>query len=343
MESWISQRIRAVSLRRLVTWNVALIVGVLLATNDHRYITNFIRGPYSLERADLDAIRDVETTPRYYARVAGERVLDTGIRQYRVHTKNGVETSREESGAYQAFVMGNRFLVVRTAGFESKVAEGRLAPWPEELESQLFDSKEMRSLRTKFYPFYMDATSFRRPGYVVIIIGIIFLALFVWQAVPALRAVRSPEQHPVARRIAAWGDPLAVAVEAEREYNHSLLRSGGWRLGEKYLVRSRFFSFDVLRLEDLLWGYKKITKHSVNFIPTGKTYEAIVCCIGGTATISGKEQKVDEILTFASKRAPWGIVGFSQELQAAFLKQRQQFSDTVEQRRREWEQTTGRQ
>jgi hypothetical protein len=345
MESWISQRIRAVSLRRLIAWNLALVAGVLLATSDHRYIINFMRGPYPLARADLDSIQDIETTPRYYARVAGDKVLDTGIRQYTVHTRAGVETSREESGAYHALVVGNRFLVVRTAGYESNVAEGRLAPWPSELDGQLFDSKEMESLRANFYPFYMEAGSFRRPGYVVIAIAILFLLLFAWQVVPALRALRDPEQHKLARRIAAWGDPLAVAVEAEREFNHSMLRSGGWRLGEKYLVHSRFFTFDVLRLQDLLWGYKKITKHSVNFIPTGKSYEAILACAGGggTATISGKEKKVDEILSFASKRVPWAIFGFSQELQGAFTKQQQEFATTVEERRREWAQKTGRQ
>src|SRR6266542_3252040 len=57
----------------------------------------------------------------------------------------------------------------------------------------------------------------------------------------------------------------------------------GWRMGNKFLVRSTFFTFNVLRFHDVLWGYKKITRHSINFIPTGKTYEAIVACDGGTA------------------------------------------------------------
>ena len=165
MDNWIAQRIRAVSVRRVVAWTLALAVGVLLATSDHRYIANFFRGPYPLARADLDSIRDVTLTPRYYARVNGEKVIDTGIRQYTVYTKDGVETSRTTSGAYQALVLGNRFLVVRTAGAGSSVAEGKLAAWPPELEAKLFDSKEMQSLRRNFYPFYMESDSFRRPGY----------------------------------------------------------------------------------------------------------------------------------------------------------------------------------
>jgi uncharacterized protein DUF6709 len=343
MESWIAGRIRTTSRRRVVTWTLVLIGGVLLATSDRRYVANFFQGPHRLAQTDLDAISDVTVTPRYYARVAGEKVIDTGIRQYTISTRSGVETSRKESGAYYALALGNRFLIVRTEGDESQIAEGKLGPWPDELEGQLFDSDEMKALRSSFYPFYLDGDAFRRPGYVVIAIGIVFLLLFVWQAVPAWRAWRDPERHPLAKRVAAWGDPIAVAVEAEREFDHPLLTGGaGWRFGGKYLVQSRFFTFNVLRFRDVLWGYKKITKHSVNFIPTGKTHEAIVNCYGGTATIPGKDKKVDTLLEFVEQRAPWAIFGFSDELAATFNKHQQDFASGVEQRRQQWEQQGGK-
>src|SRR5204863_3016459 len=102
MDGWISKRIRIVSRRRVIAWSLALVVGVLAATSDHRYLANFVGGPYTLAQTDLDSIRDVTATPRYYARVTGARVIDTGIRQYTVRTQSGVETSREESGAYNA-------------------------------------------------------------------------------------------------------------------------------------------------------------------------------------------------------------------------------------------------
>lgn len=344
MESWIARRIQTTARRRFVVWTLALAAGVWLATSDHRYVANFFRGPYPLAQADLDSISDVTLTPRYYARVAGEKVLDTGIRQYQVRTRNGVETSRQESGAYHALVLGGHFLIVRTASdAESPVAEGTLAPWPSELEDQLFDSKEMRSLRSSFYPFYLNSDSFRRPGYVVIAIGIVFLLLFAWKAIPAWRAMRDPERDPLAARIATWGDPMAVAIEAEREFENPLLACrAGWRFGSKYLVRSRFFTFNVLRFKDVLWGYKKVTKHSVNFIPTGKTHEAIVNCYGGTATIPGKEKRVHEMLEFVQQRAPWAIFGFTDELAATFAKRQQDFASSVEQRRQEWEQQGGK-
>jgi hypothetical protein len=339
MDSWILNRIRATSLRRVSVWTLVLVGGVLLATSDHRYIANFLGGPYSLAQVDLDSIRDVTSTPRYFAHVKGDRVIDTGIRQYTIHSQSGVETSREESGAYNALVFGNHYLVVRTAGEESPSAEGKLMPLTADLEEQLFDSKEMRELRSQFYPFYLDSDSFRRPGYVVIAVGLIFLLLFAWQALPAWRAWRDPERHPLAKRIAQWGDPMGLALAAEHEFDNPLMKAkAGWRFGSKYLVRSTFFTFNVLRFQDVLWAYKKITKHSVNFIPTGKTYEAIVQCYGGTATIPGKEKKVHELLAFVQQRAPWAMYGFSDQLAMAFNKHRQEFARSVEQRRQEWAQ-----
>src|SRR5438045_680565 len=317
MDGWISKRIRIVSRRRVIAWSLALIVGVLAATSDHRYLANFVGGPYALTQADLDSIRDVTAAPRYYARVIGNRVLDTGLRQYTVHTQNGVETSREESSAYNALAIGNHYLVVRTAADNaSPSAEGKLVPWPEDLENQLFDTKEMRSIRSSFYPFYLDSDSFRRPGYVVIVVGILFLGLFLWQAVPAWRAWRDPQRHPLARRVARWGDPMGIALEAEHEFGNPLMKGrSGWRFGNKYLVRSTFFTFNVVRLRDVLWGYKKVTKHSVNFIPTGKTYEAIVAYLGGIVHIRGSEKKVHDMLALVQQRTPWAVFRFLDEME----------------------------
>ena len=339
MESWITKRIRAIALRRVAVWTLVLIGGLLLATSDQRYLVNFLRGPYPMVQADLDSIADAELTPRYFARVKGERAIDTGIRQYTVHTQNGVETDRNESGAYRALVLGKRFLIVRDAGLtESDMAEGKLVPRDAGLDAQLFDSKEMVSLKANFYPFYLDSGSFRRPGYVVIIIAILFLALFAWQVIPAWRALRDPENHPLAARIAKWGDPLGIAVAAEREFDNPMLKAGGgWRLGDTYLIRSRFFSFDLLRLRDLIWGYKKVTKHSVNFIPTGKTYQAILHCYGGNAAVPAKEARVNEVLQFAQQRAPWAVFGYSDQLAKIWSKEQVEFLKQVEVRRQEWQ------
>ncbi len=345
METWILKKIRAVSWRRVVAWGVSLVCGLLLATSDRRYINNFLHGPFTLGAVELDTIDDVETTPRYYARVSGSRVIDTGLREYSVRSSANVETSRSESGAYYALAVGDKFLIFKTGagGDVSSVVQGRLAPWPSELETEMFDSKEMKQLRSRFYSFYVQNGSFRVVGYSVIACAIAFVAFLMWKGGPAWRYARDPSDHPLIARTQPWGDPLKVAVEAERDFETPRYKGGeGWRVGGTYLVQSTLFAFDVLRLQDLLWAYKKITKHSVNFIPTGKTYEAILACYGGTATIKGKEKQVEEILAFAQQRAPWAVLGYSAEIDTFFNKKTQEFAATVEQRRREWQEKGGR-
>ncbi len=98
-------------------------------------------------------------------------------------------------------------------------------------------------------------------------------------------------------------------------------------------MQSALFHFNVLRVEDLLWAYKKVTKHSINLIPTGKTYQAVVQAYGGAAELPGSQKKVDELLQEFAKRAPWAIVGFSAEIQQLWTKQNRDFCAAVEERR----------
>lgn len=74
----------------------------------------------------------------------------------------------------------------------------------------------------------------------------------------------------------------------------------------------------------------------MNFIPTGKSYTAILACDGGTAEIKAREKTVDVILAFGAERAPWAIFGFSDELQRLFSKSTPEFCAAVERRKQEW-------
>jgi uncharacterized protein DUF6709 len=343
METWIHQKIRAASLRRVVTWVLSVVGVVLFGIGARRYFDNFVRGPFELGPASLDSITDVQVAPRYFARVAGSKFIDTGLREYTVKTTGGVETSRSESATYYALVVGDKFLIVKGGPVGSTAAEGELAPWPAELEERLFNTADMRRLRPRFYSFFVSDESFRLPGYIAIGVVLVLAFLFVRYGIPAWRHYRDPGTHPLLARIGPWGDPLGVAVDVERDFGTPRYKGSGWRIGDKYLVQSTFFTFNVLRVRDLLWAYKKVTKHSVNFIPTGKTYEAILTCYGGAATIRRKQQQVDDILAYVQQRVPWALLGYSADAATLLKKKPQEFAGAIEQRRAEWEQKTGKQ
>jgi hypothetical protein len=336
METWILKNVRARSARRVWAWGLALAVFGLFAYGQSRYIANFFGGPYSLGAAELSAIANAAEAPRYFVRVTGSKVLDTGIQELTVRQRDGVETGRSVSAGYYALVVGDRLLVCKSRSGSKTTFEGQLAPMPLELDQHLFDSADMKAIRHRFYPFYLDDEAFRVPGYWVLGGLAVFVLLLLAYGRPAWRYLKDPASHPLIHRVHSWGDPIGIAVAAERQARSPRVKGGGgWSVTDEFLVRSTFFSFDLLRLSDLLWAYKKVTKHSVNFIPTGKTYEAIFACYGGTATVPGQEKTVDRALTFASQRTPWAIFGFSKDLERAFKTDAAAFSATVEKRRLE--------
>jgi Family of unknown function (DUF6709) len=336
METWILENVRARNARRVGAWAAVAACLGLFAAGHSRYVVNFVGGPYPLSAADLGAIAHVAEAPRYFARVAGSRVLDTGLQEVTVSESNGVETDRSVSAGYYALVVGDKLLVCKSRSGSRTTFVGELTPMPPDLEQHLFGTADMKAIRYRFYPFYLDDEPFRVPGYWALGGLAVFGLLLLRYARPAWRYLRDPASHPLIERVEKWGDPVGVAVAAERELRSPVLEGGGgWALTEQFLVRSTFFTFDLLRLSDLLWAYKKVTKHSVNFIPTGKTYEAILACYGGTATVPGNEKRVNEVLRFAAQRTPWAIFGFSKELESCFKTNVRAFCSAVERRRAE--------
>ena len=308
---------------------------MLFALSQSRYIKNFVSGPFDFGQPELDAVGDVSTTPRYFINVTGSKAIETGIQQITTRKRAGVETGRSVSAAYYVLVVGDRLLVVKRASGTPTTVEGELAAMPPDLDRHLFNSPQMEAIRGRFYPYYLDDSRFRLPGYIGIAGVLILVFLLLKYGLPAWRYAQDVSSHPVVKRLVAWGDPMGIAIEARREADSPRYKGGGWRMTEKYLIRSAPFAFDLLRLADLLWAYKKVTKHSVNFIPTGKSYAGVFVCYGGAAEVTGKEKSVDAMLTFAAERAPWALFGYSDDLAKLFKQKTQAFCAAIEQRKRE--------
>ena len=319
MDTWVHEMVRTRSRRRVAAWGFVLACAVAFVLSQHRYVSNFLMGPFIVTGADLDSIKDVSTAPRYFVSVTGSRAIDTGIQEITSRKRGGVETSRSVSAIYYVLVVGERLLVVKGSEGTPLTVEGELTPMSASLQNELFNGPRMELIRPRFYPYYVDNGSFRAPGYVALVGLLILAALLVLYARPAWRFRQDVSAHPVVKRVAAWGDPVGLAVDMRREAGSPRHKGSG-----------------VLRLSDLLWAYKRVTKHSVNFIPTGKSYAGVLACYGGSAEIKAREKKVDTILAFAAERTPWAIFGFSDELNTLFSKKTPEFCAAVERRKQEW-------
>ena len=234
MDTWVHQQLRAMYRRRVIAWCFVLGGAVLFALVQSRYIKNFVSGPFDVGQAELDAIGDVSAAPHYFVSVTGSKAIETGIQQITTRKRAGVETSRSVSAAYYVLVVGDRLLVVKRAEGTPTTVQGELAAMPAELDRHLFSTPQMQAIRGRFYPYYLDDSSFRTPGYIGGAAAIVLAVLFVWFGVPAWRYARDVSSHPVVKRVAQWGDPLSTAVEARREADSPpRYKGGGWRLADK--------------------------------------------------------------------------------------------------------------
>jgi hypothetical protein len=336
MEPWILRMCRDVSRRQVIAWASVFLVGVSVLVFNARYVKNFIGGPYALHSNDLAQIANPETTPRYFISTSGEKVFDTGIQEITTTTRSGVKEGSSVTAGYYAVLVGDRFLIVKSSTKPSSEVQGALRSIPTDLSSQLFSGTGGREIQNNSYPFYLESEGFRYPGYWGIGFLLIFLVLLWKYGRTAWVRLQDVNKHPVVRRLQSWGDPIAISFEAERELTSEVrYKSKGVFITDKYVIRKTFFAFNLLRFEDLLWVYKKVTRKSVNFIPTGKDYAAILIFYGGSQTFNASEAVIGEVLEFASGRAPWAVLGYSEEIKALFSKQTTEFCQAVEGRRRD--------
>ena len=335
-DNWVLQQIRRAYRNRLMWWGIVLACLLFFVLSQYRYITNFFQGPFTLGKAELDAITDASTAPRYFARVTGSKAIDTGIRQISVRKRHGVETGRSVTGEFFVLMIEDRLLVAKGLTGPHATAEGELIPLAGELEARLFNTADMQAIKKRFYPFYVDEAPFRVSGYVAGAVIAVIGFFAVWLGSVALKRYRAPATHPLLGKVASWGDPGRIAAEAEAGARSPRHASGGWVVTDKYLIRSTFREFDLHRLADLQWAYKRVTKS--NFV---KSYSAVMVMNGASVTILGTEKSVDAVLGLAAECAPWAVFGYSKEIEDHFKQNRQAFAATIEQRRRDLAQQGG--
>lgn len=74
-------------------------------------------------------------------------------------------------------------------------------------------------------------------------------------------------------------------------------------------------------------------RKSWNFIPVGRAYTAVFHCYGGTLRFESNEELVRDVLEHVARKAPWALVGYSDELKKQFNKDPKEVCREVEARK----------
>lgn len=172
--------------------------------------------------------------------------------------------------------------------------------------------------------------------YIPVAIGVGVLLLSGWNCFKAMRRYGEIQTTPVWRHAAVYGNVEQTASQIEQELQMGKVKYGKLIVTSSWIVRRSFFSTWVSPVGDLAWVYKKVTKHYTNFIPTGKTYAAIIVDRHRQRIeVSMSQKKTDQLLADLGARAPWAIFGYSKDIAAAWQKDPGGFVATVDSRRQQ--------
>jgi hypothetical protein len=335
MTTWIERTARQRSLRQVILFLLVTGVVVSLYALNAPYWRAFFHGPAVLETSGLataaTAADNYAEIPTPLATVTGDEVLSTGVQE--VTTYEGLIS--HVSAGYYALRVGDKILIVKSPKPPTTTVIGSLGSMPYELKTQLFSGDVDPAVKAQVYPLLLD-TKYRESGFMAIFWGMLVEAIFGFSAWRSLMRLIGSREHPAITRAKAWGDLVVTSGAMELELQSAVkCKSKGWTLTENYAVRRTLLSFDVFWMENLLWVHKKATKRSVSFIPIGTRYEASLNFSDGSAEIVGKQKRVDDLLEFATARAPWVLNGYSDELAAMYTKSRDEFAAVVLKQKKE--------
>ena len=161
---------------------------------------------------------------------------------------------------------------------------------------------------------------FSRDFWPMLVVSLFFL-LALWNCIKAIRRYGELSTTAVWKNLSVYGNAEQLSLEIEQQRLGPKTKYGNLEVTGSWLVNRSLFSTWVSPVGDLAWVYKKVTKHSVNFIPTGKSYSIIIYGRHRQhIEVSVTEKKANELLSDFATRVPWAIYGYDKELDSAWTK-----------------------
>lgn len=305
-----------------------------------RYLFNFCFGPFVVDRATLLSNKEAHRSLEYFVDVHGDQAFEVGNQIEKTTNKRTGAVTRERVVAkYLALRLDDRLLFVKAPPTDTTTQySGALEDVPADVHNQFVATLDAAT-RQNVFPFMLDATGFagfRGPGYIGLALGVPLLLLGGWNVTRALQRMGNPSRHPIARRLERFGIPEEVASRLDDQAQEDQRRLGAVTLTTSWLMRPTFFGLELMHLGEVLWIYKKVTKHYTNGIPTGTTTAAVVCDANGAILeVPCGEEGTNQFLEEVYQRAPWVLAGHNEELETLWKSNRNAMLEAVEERRKQ--------
>lgn len=168
-------------------------------------------------------------------------------------------------------------------------------------------------------------------SFIVIIVGVVIIILGLYLLIKGLSggALKSIKKYCV-----STGNEVA-AMQRLEQFCAVTPEVAGIRVSQEFFMART--NADVLFAEtrNIIWIYMHVVRHSVNYIPTGKTYSLMAMKADGTKMeISMRnKKKSEEALDHISRVLPYLYYGYDDQLMAVYNQNRQSLIQAVADRR----------
>jgi hypothetical protein len=165
-------------------------------------------------------------------------------------------------------------------------------------------------------PFYLDTQDYRSFGYTSLIFGIPVLLLACWKLWGYLQASGDYAKHPFALGLAKYGqlDMLVQQVDAEIAGLHTSFKKGAHRaeITTHWLIASDRFTATPMRLDSIVWIYRRVVKKKLYFLITVRKSFSIIAYdrFGRKVAILLNDLQTGELMQNIASAAPQAIRGY---------------------------------
>jgi hypothetical protein len=339
MAAWVENEARRTN-RNLLIVNILLLAAVIaLISADARYYLSFFLGCQRIEPAELITLSSPAQRTRTFVTISGSKSARTGYQdiEKNVQKSTGRVLSTAVKDEYVLLKVGDKALLVKAdPGAEKLEYSGELINTEEKIQQDLIGTLSAHDpeLGKMILPFTLNAADYRDQGYWVLGISVPLLLLSGWNIFKGFRRLGEPQTTKIWTQLAALGDPQQLSLQIDTEEHQPHAMYGKLHMTQSWLLQRSTFSTWISPVDDLAWVYKKVTKHSVNFIPTGKSYALIL--VGRhrqRIEAQMREKEVNALLGTLATRVPWAIYGFNQQIKTAWDKDPAGFVAAVDSRR----------
>ena len=325
--------------RNLLLVNLGIVVLLIwVLVGNQRYLTNCYLGPQQISPSEVLRPSDA-LEYRYFVSLPKSEPVDAGLEDTSTSYGHTSVTAH-----YYATQIEGQFLLIKSPSEKPpEKYEGALVLVSSDLrasfQKNILDKKNLQYSRV-FLPVMLDASSFRSDAYIGFAIGIPVVLLAAYNVKKALVRIKDYHESPIYKWLGHYQETpeiLAAKIDADLKKGNGVAM-GNLTMTESWMLYRTFFSYTVMSLTEIAWVYKKVTRHSVNLIPTGTSHGLVIADrVGRMIELDigrgkGREQRVESFIQTVGQRLPWIVFGYSDELKSLYKKQLAKFNDVVDER-----------